>query len=261
MLFSYHNHSTYSDGNSNIDDIIKEAINLNLDEVGISDHFHIPKKNGYVFQSDMEINKLDRYVKDVLKYKNLKKPKVKLGLEVEYVKETLEEFKAIIKKYPFDYLIASIHLVNKIIVVDENSYKPKNFTTDIMIEYWIKIKELAKSKAFDIIGHIDLYKKHGHKPQVELDNYIEDALNAIKDAGMSVEVNTSGFFFPCKEQYPSIEILKKIKEKDISVLINADAHHPSNLIREFKKARQILKKIGFEKLAKYNKRKKRLVSF
>jgi histidinol-phosphatase (PHP family) len=220
MLFSYHNHSKYSDGSSNIDEIINEAIKLNLDEVGISDHFHLPKKNDHLFVCDMQINKLDNYVNEIINYKNLKKPKVKLGLEVEFIEETLDDLKKIINKYPFDYLIGSVHSITNDIHLDQCDY----FSFDILEKYWKKVKSLADAKFFNIMGHIDLYKKHGFKTKDNLNLLINDALNAIKEADMSIELNTSGFFYKCGEQYPSIEILKKIKEKDISVLINADAH-------------------------------------
>jgi histidinol-phosphatase (PHP family) len=257
MLFSYHNHSNYSDGSSTIDEIIKEAIKLNLDEVGISDHFHLPKKNDALFSCDMEIDKLDNYVKEVLSYKNLKKPKVKLALEVEFIEETLDDLKKIINNYPFDYLIGSVHSITNDIHLDQRDY----FSFEILEKYWKKVKSLAESKFFNIMGHIDIYKKHGFKTKDNLDSLINEALNAIKEADMSIELNTSGFFYKCTEQYPGIEILKKIKEKDISVLINADAHNPKNLIREFTKAKEILKSLGFEKIATYTNRKKILVFF
>ena len=59
-----------------------------------------------------------------------------------------------------------------------------------------------------------------------------------------------------KEQYPSEEIIKSIFDLDIPILLGSDAHHPSEIVFEFKKIINLLKDIGFTQLAKFDKRKR-----
>ena len=57
---------------------------------------------------------------------------------------------------------------------------------------------MAETKYFDIVGHIDLTRKFGLSPKVDISKEIDLALKAIKDADMAVEINTSGFYHLCK---------------------------------------------------------------
>jgi histidinol-phosphatase (PHP family) len=260
MKYSYHVHSTYSDGKASIPEIIEYARKIGLDEIGISDHFHIPKDSSLI-TDDMDIEKLDQYISEILKYSLEEKPKVKLGLEAEFIIETLNEFKKITSKYPFDYIIGSSHIVNNIVIDSSIDNLPNNYTSSIMKKYWITIKQLAQSKVFDIVGHVDITKKFGLKPTMDLSKYVDDALEAIKDADMAIEVNTSGWYQPCKEQYPSVDILKKCKKLDIPIIITADAHQVENLTRGFDRAFELLKKIGYSKQVYFIKRKRFFVDF
>ncbi len=255
MKYSYHVHSTYSDGIAPIGEIVDYAEKLELDEVGISDHFHIPA-DGNFLSSDMHIDLLDKYVSEVLSYSSRIKPKVKLGLEVEYVSLTFEQLKKKLLKYPFDYFIGSVHLVFNSIVDDPNKKVSQKYINEIMKEYWPLVKKMAESKFFDIVGHIDLPKKGGIKPTIDLSKEIMEALEAIKKADMTVELNTSGWHYPCKEQYPSVDILKKCKMLDIPIIVSADAHNPKDLLRDFDKAFKLLKEIGFTKRAYFEKRQR-----
>ena len=71
-----------------------------------------------------------------------------------------------------------------------------------------------------------------------------------------MEINTSGFRKDVKEQYPSTEIIRKMKELDIQVLLGSDAHDPREVGWEFKKMIGILKEMGYNQLAHFSKRKR-----
>lgn len=255
MKCSLHVHTTFSDGSGSILENIESAKKLGIDELGISDHFHL-SLDGSHLSSDMLLENFERYVSEVLSFSNLEKPKVRLGLEVEYVPKTLEKLKKALANVPLDYLIGSIHGIDDKWRID---YKPEalppDFCSTIMRTYWMLLKEMVESKVFDIVGHIDLVKKFGYKPTVDLSKEIEDALLAISRSGMVVELNTSGWYFPCKEQYPSLEILKKCVGLKIPLMVTADSHRPENLSRGFDRAFEILRNLGVSKQAYFVKRK------
>lgn len=253
MKYSYHVHSTYSDGESSIKEIIQNAKKIGLDEIGISDHFCLTK-DGSTIPSNMQKENFDNYISEVLNYSSSIKPKVKLGLEAEFVQETLDEFKQMVTKYPFDYLIGSCHMIDAFDDSVENL--PQNYSSVIMRNYWKVIKQMASTKTFDIVGHLDRTKKLGIKPSIDLSKEINEALIAIKDADMTVELNTSGWHQPCKEQYPSVDLLKKCKKLDIPIIVTSDAHRIEHLTRDFDKAFRLLKEIGYSKQAYFDKRKR-----
>jgi len=254
MKYSYHVHSTNSDGKASIKEIVEYAKKIGLDEVGISDHFHIAK-NGHAHPWDLTEDLLDNYINEVLSFSNLKNPVVKLGLEVEFIPETVEKIKKTILHKPFDYLIGSVHIVDDEII-DSHTENVEFVNEDIFNKYWSLVKQMAETKVFDIVGHIDLTKKFGYRPKKDISKEIDSALLSIKESDMTVELNTSGLFYPAKEQYPSKEILIKCKNLGIPIIVTADAHIPENLIRGFDIAFKLLKEIGFTKLAYFVQRKR-----
>jgi len=88
-MFSYHNHSNFSDGHTEAEEMIVSAYNHGIKEFGLSDHFAVyPYKDDYYGLKD-----IDKYVNTV---KNLKecyahKLVIRLGIELDYFKETDNE--------------------------------------------------------------------------------------------------------------------------------------------------------------------------
>jgi len=130
----------------------------------------------------------------------------------------------------------------------------------IFLKYYKTLQSMIKNSnfIFDIIGHFDLPKKFNKKAENKelVMNQVLKALELIKKREATVELNTSGFRRPIKQQYPSLEILHEVYNLDISVLLGSDAHHPDEIAFNFKNALKILKKIGFTKLARFKNRRK-----
>lgn len=61
-----------------------------------------------------------------------------------------------------------------------------------------------------------------------------------------MEINTGGISRGyTAEMYPSEWILKLIREMDIPVVLNSDAHHPDWIDSYYSEALKILKRLGF----------------
>ncbi|MEI6242432.1 MAG: histidinol-phosphatase HisJ family protein [Chlamydiota bacterium] len=255
MKFSYHVHSKWSDGRDSIDEIVRYAEKLGLDEVGISDHYSLLASDTF----SMHRSSLDAYIEDVRRYQKEAIP-VRLGLEADFSLETEKELASILSVRSFDYVLGSVHSVDGIFVdnVDDACFIEENLAF-YWKKYWFLVKKMAQSGLFDIVAHLDLPKKYVGNGSKEITSEMEEALGAIRDAGMSVELNTSGWYFPSREQYPSIVLLKRCFELGVSVLVSADAHRKEDLIRDFGKGYQVLNDLGFTKLASYKNREKFLV--
>ena len=131
----------------------------------------------------------------------------------------------------------------------------------VHVEYWRRMRDLAASGLFDIAAHLDLPKKFGFRPRAHVKAVMEEALDAIAEAGMVVELNTAGWHAPCREQYPSRSILESCRGRGIPVTISADAHDPSHLVRDFDRAARELAGAGYDKLARFAGREVRLEGF
>ena len=62
-----------------------------------------------------------------------------------------------------------------------------------------------------------------------------------------------------KEQYPSVKIIKKMHELDIPILLGSDAHHPDELGFNFNNIIKLVKGIGYDQLAYFEKRKRSFI--
>ncbi|MBO4303372.1 MAG: histidinol phosphate phosphatase, partial [Lentisphaeria bacterium] len=56
-----------------------------------------------------------------------------------------------------------------------------------------------------------------------------------------------GWHKECNEQYPSLPILREAAKRRIPVIVNADAHDPAHLQRDFLHASEILLEAGYPK--------------
>ncbi|MBI5346104.1 MAG: histidinol-phosphatase [Chlamydiae bacterium] len=258
MIISFHNHSLYSDGKNSIEEIVLMAEKLKVDALGISDHFCLTKKDKF-YRWAMLRKHLDAYIQEILAFKDHINPKVYLGLEADYVEGMEGDLAKIVNSKPFDFLIGSVHLVDDVDIADKVEFNAIKYTNDQkeigIKKYWDSVRKMAESKVFNIVGHIDLYKKFGLYPDEDISKEIDLALQAILKANMAIEVNTSGYFAGCKEQYPSEAILKKIKEYNIPIIVNADSHDAEHLCRGYETVYPLLKKLGFSKQVYFIKRK------
>jgi histidinol-phosphatase (PHP family) len=259
MRISYHNHTTWSDGKSTISEMIEAARKMGLDELGISDHFAIASDHR-PFSWAIQIESLDAYVEEVsMAMRNTKDLTVRLGVEVDYFPETLEESIKRLVPYPFDFIIGSVHFIDEF-VIDLNA-KPweglsQNQRDEIWRVYWHHLRHAAESGYFDFIGHFDLPKKFGFYPGIDLKQEALAALDAMASADTAIEINCSGWDKPVQEAYPQLMYLQEARLRNIPLLINADAHSADEITRHFGRARELAASAGYTELVRFDKRQR-----
>jgi len=259
QITSYHVHSVYSDGRNTVAEIVEAAVELGINEIGISDHFVYPIPGREVRWS-MRREDLDSYFEELIRAEEAAGDaiKVRFGLECDFEPDTAEALGRLLEDYPLDYVIGSMHFLEDFPIDDRPEYwdnlSPEQRNA-MMSRYWIRMADLARSRMFDFVGHIDLCKKFGYRPTIDLSREINAALEAIGESGMAVEVNTSGLYMPVGEAYPSQWILRACRELAIPVLITADAHRIADLTRGFDRARQIVVEAGYRQMAVFERRR------
>lgn len=258
-----------------IEDYIIKAIELKLNTIGISDHFP------FEFLANIEripyedyaitLDEIDEYLSMIegFKEKYRNKINIRTAFEVDFFEnqEDVLNFHLDKIKDKLDYIIGSIHVLNFQDGKGAWSFDDNRFREDynfygpdkVYLLYYKKLREMISSRKFDfdIIGHFDLPKKFNDFPEHKeliFDEAIK-ALKLVKKKGITMEINTSGLRKDVKEQYPSEEILKKAFELDIPVLLGSDAHNPNDIAWEFKKIIKMLKRIGYNQIAHFDKRK------
>ena len=253
MLIDYHIHTAMSgDARGEITDCIKIARDRGLAEIGFSDHYH-PEKQDY----SMNRKKLQEYIEKVQTFRKNNSFAVKLGLEVDFIPSFESKIEEILKLGRFDYVIGSVHFIDgwgfdnpKYIA----EYQKWNLS-ELYRVYFDSVQKCAKSSLFDIIGHVDLIKKFGYKPKVAMTKVFKETVEILKECKVCVEVNTGGLRAPCMEIYPSKTFLKECFEEGVPITFGSDAHMPADVGRDFDRALELAKSVGYETIVRFSDRK------
>jgi histidinol-phosphatase (PHP family) len=258
-----------------LEDYVKKAINLKLDTVGFSDHFPFDYLKGIeglpVQDYAMVLEEIEIYLSSVesLREKFKSEVNIKLGFEIDYIEGQVDRLNVHLNdiKPRLDYILGSVHvLYTKEGIpwgMDDSRFSKqyKSLGTDnVYLQYYEKLDKMINSPEFDfdIVSHFDIPKKFNKLPneKEKIWNKLSKDLESIKKKGLVVEINTAGLRKKVKEQYPSNEILKKMYELDIPVLLGSDAHDPNEIAFEFNSIIKLLKSIGYNQLAGFDKRKR-----
>lgn len=278
-LEDYHTHNKMCHhAIGTLEDYIKKAIELNLDTIGISDHFPFDYLLGIeglpVHEYAMVLEEIEIYLSSVesLQGKYQNEINIKLGFEIDYIEGQVDRLNSHLDKIKsrLDYILGSIHVLytkdGTPWGMDDSRFLDEynSLGTDsVFMQYYQSMQKMIKSFDFDldIVSHFDIPKKFNKVP-TSLDlvmNEVDIVLELIKKRDLTIEINTAGFRKEIKEQYPSLEILKKMYELDIPILLGSDAHAPNELAFEFEKIINQLKNIGYAQLASFDKRKRHFI--
>ena len=256
---SYHNHTRFSDGGTAPADMVRAAEYAGLGEVGISDHLTVHPE-GKSFKWAMPEARLEEYCAETRGASG--GIPVRLGVEADFFPETVERTRALLARHPFDYVIGSVHFAEGFLF-DESRQRWAELTPEECaakwLLYWERVAGLARSRAFDIIGHLDLPKKFGFWMRGAALGPARKALDAVAEAGMALELNTSGWHQPCREPYPSRDLLGEAHARGIPLLISADAHEPDHVARSFTDAMALAREIGYTQTVRYEGRRRTVV--
>ena len=259
MKVDLHNHTplcNHAEGST--EEYILSAIKNKTEIFGFSDHAPMDFDPKY----RMEFEDMLSYEKEILAVKEKYKAKIKvlLGYEVDYLPGHMDSR---VLDADVDYLIGSVHFLegwgfdNPEFI---GKWEEQNID-EIWQKYFDTIEEMAKSRLFNIVGHLDLIKVFKFMPKSNIVEMAREALNAIKEAGMVLELNVSGYRKKVQEAYPSRELLELAFSLDIPITFSSDAHKPEQVSLYSKEITALAKDVGYTKCSYFVKRKRYEVDF
>jgi histidinol-phosphatase (PHP family) len=263
-LHTHHDRCGHARGG--IRDYIDAAIEKGLTIIGISDHtpyFSSEEDHPYPHIT-MAKSQFSDYVEEVLRLKQeyAGKIDVLLGIEADFFPEHVENYLPYFDRYPFDYIIGSVHHVEGVSIFNKNRWEGLSTQQQIRTKetYYTLIEQSARSGMFQILGHIDAMK--GFYP--EFSNIqtaaVEHTLKVIAESDIAIEINTSGKTKYVGGWYPANEILEMALHHGVKVTFGSDAHDPHRVGDEFEIVQQHLKEIGFKEWYYFKAKKRYAVS-
>ena len=259
MIVDLHNHTPLCNhAEGEINEYIEVAIKSGTKYFGFSDHAAMDFDPKY----RMAFSDMDCYEKDVLEAKEKYKDKIEilLGYEVDYLKGHMDER---VLNANVDYLIGSVHFIegwgfdNPEFI---GRYKEQDID-EIWQKYFDTIKDMAESKLFDIVGHLDLIKVFKYMPNGDINQIAKAALEAIKKADMVLELNVAGYRKPIGEAYPSLSLLKQAYELGIPITFASDAHKPEQVSMFNDEVVKMARDVGYTECAVFKNRVRESVKF
>ena len=245
-------HDTWS-----VEPFVEAARRAGVDEIGFTEHVYYFRQTRSLwtvpYQAERCVYDLEAYVEAVVQARGRGLP-VKLGLEVDYVPGREEETRELLERYPWDYLLGSVHFIDGLGVDGEPRLLDAVGVEEAWRRYFDALSAAARSGLFDSLSHPDLVKIFGARDDAfDYDGVVE----AIAESGVAVEVSTAGLRKPVGELYPHPEFLAACRERGVPVTLGSDAHSPDVVGRDFDRARELLRSAGYETVTIFERRRAR----
>jgi histidinol-phosphatase (PHP family) len=244
-------------------DYARRAVQLGLTEIGFSDH--APMRRDGFDDWRMRADQLDGYVAKVRRaQKTFPQLTVRLGLEVDFLPGQENWIRELADRHPWDYFIGSVHYVSESWDIDNpaklSEWKQRD-PYEVWSAYFERLTLAAESELFNIIGHADLPKKFGIRPQQDCTPLYTKFLNAAAQAGCAIELNTAGLRKDCREIYPAQKLLKLAWRKAIPITFGSDAHAPDEVGMNFAEAVALARSVGYTESCRFTRRQHEFVPF
>jgi len=230
MIADYHIHTRlcgHAEGDPR--EYVERAIALGMTEMGFSDH--LPLLVGGEPGLTMRREDLDGYVATVLDLaaEYAADIRILLGIEVDYIVEAEDPIEVLLAEYPFEYAIGA------------------RSVDAVYLESCALVERATATGPFRILGHLDLAKKSGHRPEDAggVAAAASSALRAVKRAGAAIELNTAGRRNPAGGAYPASELLAAAADLDIPLTLGSDAHRPDDVGADFARATALAREAGY----------------
>jgi len=230
MIKDYHMHPQIV-GPNNFHAFAEAAMARGIEEICVTDHMPLSFSPG---GDRIPAGKVAEYCRKVreLADEYAGRLSVKLGIEIDYHPDYLDEIEAVLKAGEYDYILGSSHMHVFRDIFDRckthTEYAAASLENSLLA---------AQSGCFTTIPHVDMYRwifVNPHRFPLEADGFtyerclplIEKLLDTIRDQGMYLEVNAH-FAESQKDiaqTYPAAGILRMALDKGIKFTYGSDAH-------------------------------------
>ncbi len=251
MLADYHVHTRrcgHAEGETRA--YVEEAIAAGLVELGFADHLPLVRdwRPGFSMLPDemcayvAEIKELaDEYAADIV---------ILAGIEADYYEEAEDEVRELLAAQPFDYVIGSVHTLSDGLGFDQRRQRRRFAAAGVdrvFLENYRLLARVAGSGLCDVVGHLDLPKKYGHQPAdaAAVGEAARGTLQAVRAAGIAIELNTAGWRAPAGQAYPAAGLLAEAAAAGIPLIFGSDAHRPGEVGDGFPRAAALARGAGY----------------
>lgn len=270
MLADYHVHSGYSDDSDYpMEQVIRDAIRLNLDELCFTEHVDYGVKPDWDkpatarFENGHPVTNCPypAYFAELGRMREAYGSQIRIarGLEFGVQHHTMGAFDRVYDAYAdrLDFVLLSIHQVGdrEFWTGDfQRGHTQREFT----LAYYEELLRVARDfDHWSVIAHLDLIRRYDPTPTgpVSFEDVRDITAEILKVAisrGRGIEVNTSGWRYGLSGPQPTEDVLRLYRDLGGTVVtIGSDSHKPSHLGSYLRIAKDLLRSVGFERFCTY----------
>jgi len=222
-----------------------------LNDVAFTDHdrFHA----GINFD---EIDKLRAANPDV---------KIRAGIELDNDPQTSAAGRQWIEKNwdKLDFVLGSVHYLDNptqmfdSVPAGATQFEGRNID-NLYADYFRRVRNIAATGVVDCLSHLDLVKIHGHRPNAEIGEIVNETLDFIRSRDLAIELSTAGWRKPVNELYPADRIIELAVEKGIPFTTASDAHSHAQLGENFGRLAEKMSILQIREVCVYEKHKREM---
>ena len=220
---------------------------------------HNPMPDGFAAAMRMAPEQMDEYVALVGRAREVFAGRVDvcLGLEADYFEGYESWLEKQLASQDFQYVLGSVHPH----MAEHRARYGCEDPRDMQRTYFRLLAQSAETRLFDCLSHPDLIKNMTYEDwdvTAAMDD-IRHALDRIAVTGVAMELNTSGRFKAVPEFNPGRTMLMEMQQRNIPVVLGADAHTPDRVADGYEAALDLLAECGFSSIYMFKQRKARAV--
>lgn len=269
FLADYHMHSTHSDdARDSMRDMALSAASKGIKELCFTDHadecciekYLTIKPNMFFSQQGMfeEFESLRDELKDRIT--------LRFGAELAAINHTPQKAGEFDSDSRFDFIIGSVHNVRCRDDFFYLKYESEEQCREIISEYLAEYIEIAGIGCCDVLGHLGYPQKYmvrqGFKSDI-FDNFqgLCELIRLTVQAGIGLEVNTSGLRSPLNRTIPDERVLRLYREYGGEIVtVGSDSHRVSDAGSGIREAYDLLRRCGFKYVATFEKRRPKFIA-
>ena len=277
MFADYHVHTAYSDDSEYpMEEAVTDAIGLGMDEICFTDHVDYGIKRDWDDPAGMKyrpggpgdpeqmaVANVDypRYVEEIARLQDKYKGRIRIRLGMEFGMQvhTIPDYERLFKRYPFDFIILSVHQVEDREFWTQDFQRGKT-QQEYNLRYYEEILMLVqKYHDYSVLGHLDSirrYDREGAFPFENIREIIAEIFRIVISDGKGIEVNTSSWRYGFSDLTPSRDILKLYRELGGEIItVGSDTHKKEQLGTHIEDAKKELRELGFHSIHTFEKMK------
>lgn len=253
-LFDTHVHSALSfDSREPMENYVKKAVAEGAEYFITTEHADL---ESHVLQGDDIVADFDLQMETIRKLNEKYPVKVLMGIEVGWRRDIHHRNMEIVKKYPFDMVILSIH-ETEYTDVSMKDYKGGRTTDQCYDEYLHLVCDAIEAfDDFDTFAHLDYVLRYtGHTDLSRHSEMLTKIFNMLIEKDKALEINTKTL--PEAESLERMEYLISLYAQTggKKVTIGSDAHFAARHMNCFDMVRSALKRNGIDSVCVFVGRK------